>query len=172
MTACRRAGRARRTLAPCVVLLVAALAVSACALFEGAREERRERNRPLRQVTPPVAFEMLRDASELSVVDLRSHAEFHGPLGHIHGALNVPAEDLDRRMREISYLRSRTFLVYCRQQCERPLLERLARAGFVDAMVLHGGLEAWIGDGFGTVGAGGDAASHDDKVRGIAGNPG
>jgi len=169
----------RPTAALVLLVLVAGGALfSACGLLEGARKVRSQRDRPLRQVSCGVAFEMLRDSSELSILDLRSQQDFHGPLGHIHGALNVPAEDLEARLREISYLRSRTFLIYCRQQCDRPLLQLLADSGFVDGMVLHGGLEAWLDEGFGTVGAGGDGSDggdgkpHDDKVRGIAGDPG
>lgn len=42
------------------------------------------------------------DAGEpLLVLDVRTAAEFHGPQGHIRGALNLPLEQLPERLAEL-----------------------------------------------------------------------
>lgn len=111
-----------------------------------------ERPPPFRRVTPPVAFEMLRDAPYLAIVDLRSTAEFRGPLGHINGARNVPMDDLTVRYLELLDLREQTFLVYCgNRECNGETMEFLIGHGFEDAVLIDGGIEAWLADGFGTV---------------------
>jgi rhodanese-related sulfurtransferase len=105
-----------------------------------------------RRVTPPVAFEMLRDAPYLAIVDLRPADAFRGPLGHINGARSVPMGDLAVRYLELLDLREQTFLVYCgSRECNGEIMEFLIGHGFEDAVLIDGGIEAWLADGFGTV---------------------
>lgn len=126
------------------IVLVIALLASACA----------SRGKPsgpgYRQIGPAVAFAMLRDSAELFLLDLREAAEFSGPLGHIPRARNVPLSDLDRKMREIRQFRGLTFLVYCRgdDTCGDSGMRRLQEAGFDNAILLAGGIEAWIAAGY------------------------
>ena len=159
-----------RALAAVVVLAV--LAVGACrSTREKAATDPMEQ--PLRKVTPPVAFEMLRDAPYLAVVDLRSAEQFNGPLGHINGARNLALADLRENYRELNDLKERTFLVYCAQnECDGEAMEFLLEHGFADAVLMAGGIEAWLAGGYGTVGFSGDGAGlpgsrhrHDSSTR-------
>ena len=138
-----------------------ALAVAGCGLFRRAERPRQ----PIRRVGPPVAFEMLRDSPDLPILDLRPADEFHGPLGHLMGAVNAPLGELEKRRDVLRLLRPRTFLVYCAENCPRETLQRLRSLGLDDAMHLWGGVTAWRADGYGTVGAG-DPADHVDEPRG------
>ncbi len=125
------------------------LAGAACGTRDGVT-----RREVFRQVTAPVAFEMMHDFPSLPVLDLRPAADFHGEHGHIRGAVNVPLAHLDELLRDIAYLRGQTFLVYCEaDECEPQALDYLRGQGFDNAMLLHGGILAWLGTGFGTVGA-------------------
>ncbi len=129
---------------PCALGLLVVVALAACA----SRGEAPARG--YRRVGPAVAFSMLRDSAELFLLDLREAAEFSGPLGHIPRARNVPLSDLDRKMREIRQFRGLTFLVYCRgdDPCGDAGMRRLQEAGFDNAILLAGGIEAWIAAGF------------------------
>lgn len=119
-----------------------------------------------RRVRPPVAFEMLRDTPELAILDVRSEADFHGALGHLRGARNLPVAELPLRYLEILDLRRETFLVYCRaNECSPEAMTFLDAYGFADAMLIDGGIDAWIEDGFGTVGID-DPEEHEDWFRG------
>jgi rhodanese-related sulfurtransferase len=141
-------------------LLALALLLPACRSGRGGEEP------PFRRVRPPVAFEMLRDSEDLPILDVRSAADFHGPLGHLRGARNIPLAELPVRYLELLDLASRTFLVYCyRDECEPAAMDFLLAYGFTDAMLIDGGIEAWIDDGFGTVGAGAPP-EHEDEIRG------
>ena len=106
-----------------------------------------------RRVKAPIAFEMLRDnPEELLVVDLREPEEYRGPLGHLHRARNVPLSQLPWRLAELSGYRRQTFLVYCRNDdCGPQGMQILVTNGFDNAVLLDGGIEAWLRLGFGTV---------------------
>ncbi len=106
-----------------------------------------------RKVKAPVAFEMLRDnPEELLVLDLREPSEYRGPLGHLHRARNLPLDQLPWRLVELASYRRQTFLVYCRNDdCGPKGMEILRASGFDNAVLLDGGIEAWLRLGFGTV---------------------
>lgn len=107
----------------------------------------------LRQVDPAVAFEMLRDSPALFILDLRSAAEFHGPKGHLHGATNIPLRQLSQRLSELIGYREHTFLVYCDgTDCGQKGMHILLAGGFDSAILIVGGIDGWIADGYGTVG--------------------
>lgn len=150
-TAHRRTAHHRTVLRP-VLLAAAAVALlaTACASRDGGKP------RPVfHQVTAPVAFEMMHDFPDLPVIDLRPAADYHGPSGHIRGAFNAPFEALPELLRDIAYLKEETFLIYCQaHECEPSVLDWFRDRGFENAMLIHGGIEAWIDAGFGTVGAG------------------
>jgi len=99
-----------------------------------------------------VAFEMLRDNPGLAVIDLRSRFEFTGPIGHVKGARSIPLDELPERLPALIPLKDRTFLVYCgHDDCGEKGLEVLIAAGFGEAILMDGGIDAWVMDGFGTV---------------------
>lgn len=140
---------ARASAVPVAVLLVLALAAGGC---RTVRDGDGEDVAAFSRVRPPVAFEMLRDSPGIAVLDLRSRFEFTGPVGHVRGARNIPLEELPARLDELSALKDRTFLVYCGHDgCGREGLEILLRAGYDEAILMDGGIDAWVMDGFGTI---------------------
>lgn len=136
--------------APALLLAGALLAT----LLGACRSAQSDIDHPGRRVRPPVAFEMLSDAPSLTVVDLRRPEEFGGPLGHLARARNIPLERLPDSLEQLDYLRELTFLVYCRgwDDCGDEAMRLLIGRGFYDAVLMEGGIEAWLRDGFGTVG--------------------
>ncbi|HEX2251633.1 MAG TPA: rhodanese-like domain-containing protein [Thermoanaerobaculia bacterium] len=151
----------RRRPLPALLLPLVVLVVLLPACRSGRGDEP-----PFRRVRPPVAFEMLRDSEDLPILDVRPDAEFHGSLGHLRGARNIPLAELPVRYLELLDLRNRTFLVYCqRDECEPAAMDFLLAYGFEDAMLIDGGIEAWRAAGFGTVGAGAPP-EHEEDVRG------
>lgn len=136
--------KTRRVLA---LLLLGLLLLTGCRMFR-----RRERP-PFRKITPPVAFEVLRDSPDVLVLDLRSRREFLGDTGHIFRSRNIPLERLSERMDEIAPFRDDTFLVYCRadDKCGEEGMAILVSSGFENAILIDGGIDGWIRYGFRTV---------------------
>jgi rhodanese-related sulfurtransferase len=114
---------------------------------------RRAANRPpFKKLSPPIAFEMMRDNPEMLVLDLRPPQEYNGETGHIRRARNIPVERLPYRLLEISSFRDDTFLVYCRaDDCGEKGMAVLLASGFENAVLMEGGIDSWIRRGFKTV---------------------
>ena len=140
--------KTRRVLALLLLgLLLGLLLLTGCRMFR-----RRERP-PFRKISPPVAFEVLRDSPDVLVLDLRSRQEFLGDTGHIYRARNIPLDRLSERLLEIAPFRDDTFLVYCRgnDKCGEEGMAILVSSGFENAILVDGGIDGWIRDGFRTV---------------------
>lgn len=140
--------RALAALAALSALLAVSCAASGCATLRKRAAERP----PYRKVSPPIAYEILRDNANLLVLDLRPAQEFHGDTGHIWSAYNIPADRLPFRLLEISPFREETFLVYCdTPQCAENGMAVLVSSGFENPILIEGGIEGWIARGFRTV---------------------
>lgn len=150
-----RRSAATRSAPGIALLLVLLLAVPGALVVGGCRsaaggEGKRERS--FSKVRPGVAFEMLRDNPGIPVLDLRTRFEFTGPIGHVKGARNVPLDDLPATLGALTPLKTRTFLVYCDHgECGEKGVEVLLRSGFREAILMDGGIDAWVMGGFGTV---------------------
>jgi rhodanese-related sulfurtransferase len=131
-----------------LVLLLAVLLLPGCSYLR----RRRASGPPYRKLSPPVAFELIRDNPGMLVLDLRPPQEFDGATGHIRGASNIPLQRLPYRLLEISSYREETFLVYCRADgCGAQGMSILLSSGFENAILMDGGIDSWIRSGFRTV---------------------
>lgn len=130
-----------------LVLLLVLTALAGCSLF------RRKGDRPAyRKLTPPVAYEMMRDSPDMLIVDLRSSGAFNSETGHVRRSLNIPLERLPYRLLEISTFRDETFIVYCdTPACAEEGMNILISSGFENAVLMDGGIDDWIKAGFKTV---------------------
>jgi rhodanese-related sulfurtransferase len=125
--------------------------LSGCASVKGWLVARKARRAPYLVVTPAVANEIVRDTPDVFILDLRGPEEFQGPKGHLHDALNIPLARLPYRLLEIRSFRGETFLVYCdSDQCGATGMKFLSDGGFQDAILIGGGIDAWIRSGFTT----------------------
>lgn len=116
------------------------------------KEKPRKPGFPYRRLRPPVAYEMMRDTPDMLILDLRQATEFNGPTGHLRRAQNIPLAELAGRLGELEVFRDDTFLVYCQDDpCAQAGLDLLREKGFDGAVLLQGGIDAWIRSGFRTV---------------------
>jgi len=141
------------------------LALLGLLLLTGCRMFKRRERPPFRRISPPVAFEILRDSPDVLTIDLRTRKEFLGDTGHIYRARNIPLDSLPDRLLEIAPFRADTFLVYCRgdqghqshqshqgkDTCGEEGMAILVSSGFENSILIDGGIDAWIESGFRTV---------------------
>ena len=73
--------------------------------------------------------------------------------GPLRGARNCPLQRLPYRLIELANDRDETILVYCREDpaCGKDGMAVLVASGFEDAILIEGGIDRWIRDGFKTV---------------------
>jgi rhodanese-related sulfurtransferase len=127
------------------------LLLLAVLLSSGCRSMRNRERPPFRKITPAVAYELMRDNPDMLVIDLRAPQEFQGETGHLRRAVNIPLDRLPHRLIEISAWREETLLVYClRGSCEQEGMAVLVSSGFENPILMEGGIDAWIEDGFKT----------------------
>jgi rhodanese-related sulfurtransferase len=130
-------------------LATAAAGLAGCATVNRWLASREAGKPPFRVVNPGVANEIVRDAPDVFILDLRSPEEFQGPKGHLRNALNMPLGRMPYRLLEIRNFRGETFLVYCgSDECGRTGMRILKDSGFPDAILIDGGVDAWLRAGF------------------------
>ncbi len=142
---------------PWAPLLATALVVAGCSTL--VRIEGTEL--VYRQVTPEVAFEMLRDSPDALVVDLRPRAEAAQSAAGRQRVRNLPLQELAERAAELAAFRNQTFLVYCGGDpgCGEQGMRILAEHGCAYAVLIAGELASWALDGSAAPGAAEAAAA-------------
>ena len=146
---------------------VVPLLVFTLPLVAGCAQFRRPAQRPpFKKLSPPIAYEMMRDSPEMLILDLRPPQEYNGPTGHIRQAQNIPLERLPYRLLELRPFREETVLVYCRaDDCGEKGVAILTASGFEDAILMEGGIDSWIRQGFKTVLPDAEAAERTRRLK-------
>ena len=106
------------------------------------------------EVAPQIANEMMRDARQIVVLDIRPNELYRGPDGHIAGAISAPFDTIEKQLPELLPYQNQTVLVYGQNSTDGALAARLLSvAGFRNIVHIDGGLESWIALGYRTVNA-------------------
>ncbi len=104
-------------------------------------------NPPDASAIPTITAAALRDsltADTLAVVlDVRTVAEFSGPLGHIDGARLIPVQVLDQRLAELDSLKGQPIYVICRSGNRSKTATRILLEHRFEAVNIAGGMRAW-----------------------------
>ncbi len=146
--------------------LVAVALLAGCGTMARWMDKRRARNGPYALVSPAVAFEIMRDAPLVFVLDLRSPEAFQGPYGHVRNAFNIPLGRLPYRLLEMRAYSRETFLVYCDSaDCGLAGMKILKDSGFNDAILIRDGIHGWLCGGFATYVRSGTLHPADAKIR-------
>lgn len=83
------------------------------------------------------------------LVDVRGVADFTGELGHVHGALNLPVNELQDRAGELAAYTDRQIAIICHTDRRSVTAANLlAERGFTCLSVVRGGMVDWHRAGF------------------------
>lgn len=101
---------------------------------------------PATQAPPITQAELLeriaKKDTDLVVLDVRTPAEFAA--GHVRGARNVSHDELPARLAELSSLKSKDVVLYCRTGKRAAIAAQTLRAaGFAKLLHLEGDFVAW-----------------------------
>ena len=102
---------------------------------------------------------------DIVVLDVRSTRDYHGDLGHVAGSLNIPLDELPRRLSEIEPRRERPVAVICRtNRMSGKAVTLLRNAGFTQALLVNDGMVGWQRQGLSAdkAGAQGTSTAPDD----------
>jgi glyoxylase-like metal-dependent hydrolase (beta-lactamase superfamily II)/rhodanese-related sulfurtransferase len=90
--------------------------------------------------------------SDLTILDVRSPEELHGPDGFIEGSLNIPLPELEARRQEIPS--GKPVVVVCHSGSRSALAtQQLLKEGLSEVANLRGGLSHWNDEGYPLKGA-------------------
>ena len=104
------------------------------------------------KVNAAVAQVMLLDNRQLVVFDFRPNSEYWGPSGHIAGAISTPLDGIEMKLPELLPYQNTTVLAYGETNEDGERGARiLAAAGFRNVVVIDGGIQKWLDDGYKTV---------------------
>jgi uncharacterized membrane protein YdjX (TVP38/TMEM64 family)/rhodanese-related sulfurtransferase len=85
----------------------------------------------------------------IAVLDVRSAADYNGELGHISDALNIPLDELPRRIGELDAHRLTPLAVICRtSRMSDTAVKMLHDAGFKRVLLVDDGMVGWQKQGF------------------------
>ena len=99
-------------------------------------------------ISPEELRERMKTGPVPVIVDVRTPAEFQGPLNRIAGAISLPLADLDAKPDRLVKYRDRDLVVVCLSGARsRKAAEILSSRGF-SVKNLTGGLNAWNRLGF------------------------
>ncbi|MGD9591111.1 MAG: rhodanese-like domain-containing protein [Candidatus Berkiella sp.] len=80
------------------------------------------------------------------IIDIRSHERFD--LGHILGAINIPAENFDAGLKTLNKYKNRPMVLVCSQGNDAPKKGKVLKGnGYTDLYHLAGGMDAWHAQG-------------------------
>ena len=84
------------------------------------------------------------------LLDVRTHDEFNGKakpeFGRLKNAINIPIQELDKRMSELDQHKEKQIIVYCSHSRRSPQASwMLTQKGFTKVANMTGGMSEWIG---------------------------
>jgi rhodanese-related sulfurtransferase/DNA-directed RNA polymerase subunit RPC12/RpoP len=85
---------------------------------------------------------------EVLFLDVRTPEEFNGKaeekFGAIKGAINIPVQELEKRMKELNAYQHKKIIVYCSHSHRSPRASYLlTKSGFTDISNMLGGMSVW-----------------------------
>jgi rhodanese-related sulfurtransferase len=93
-------------------------------------------------ISQDTLLEQLQNGESPIILDVRTPREYQQ--GHVPGAVNLPYQQIGRRMAELEQIRDRQVVVYCevgpRARVAQSMLEQ---AGFTDVQHLAGDMAGW-----------------------------
>jgi len=98
----------------------------------------------VRTIDSELLFQQMRSGRRVTIVDIRSAAEFNAPTGHVPGAISIPLAQLMTRTEELDSSRATSLVVVSADGDSSCLaVIELELAGFLEARSLEGGIRRW-----------------------------
>jgi uncharacterized membrane protein YdjX (TVP38/TMEM64 family)/rhodanese-related sulfurtransferase len=100
-------------------------------------------------IDAPALKRRLEGGESQTILDVRNPDEYHGELGHIPGALNIPVAVLPDSLPRLETFKDKSLVIVCRTDKRSAKAAELLRGkGFRRVLVLRGGIEQWNREGF------------------------
>jgi rhodanese-related sulfurtransferase len=99
---------------------------------------------PIKNITVKELKQQIKNDSSLVILDVRTPAELTGPLGKIDGVINIPVQELDKRVDELNKYKNQEIAVICRTGHRSSIGTKiLLKHGFTKVENVEGGMTAY-----------------------------
>lgn len=99
---------------------------------------------PIKTITVKDLKQQIKNDSSLVILDVRTPAELTGPLGEINGVINIPVQELDKRVDELNKYKNQEIAVICRTGHRSSIGTKiLLKHGFTKVENVEGGMTAY-----------------------------
>ena len=100
-----------------------------------------------KRISTKQVCDFLKDSS-IVILDVRTPGEYNGTTGtnygRIKGALNIPIQDLEKRIGELDNIKDKQILVYCSHSRRSPRASYMLNMhGFNNVTNMDGGMSVW-----------------------------
>lgn len=86
----------------------------------------------------------MKENPDLIILDVRKPEELSGPLGKIDGVINIPVQELEKRVNELDKYKDKDIAVICRTGHRSVIAtEILLKHGFTKTKNVEGGMTAY-----------------------------
>lgn len=114
-----------------MLAIIFLLTISACAQVDNDK-----------MITNDEFRKILKNNPSAIVLDVRTAEELKGPLGKIDNVINIPVQELNRRIHELEKFKDQEIIVICRtQNRSSAAVDILSKYGFRAKCVLGGMME-------------------------------
>ena len=87
--------------------------------------------------------------NDINIIDVRTAADFTGKLGHVEQAVNLPLEEIGKRLSELGDDLTRPIAIVCTTDRRSVKAEQILTGhGFTDVHVVKGGMTDWNTNGY------------------------
>jgi adenylyltransferase/sulfurtransferase len=97
----------------------------------------------IKHVTPKQAQTLLDKDTSIVVLDVRTPEELQSATGKLPRAINIPVQDLEKRLTELDKYKSREILVYCRSGNRSTRASNILLTKDFKLIHLDGGILQW-----------------------------
>jgi len=100
-----------------------------------------------KSITPKQVCDLLNDTTVV-VLDVRTPGEYNGSsgtnYGHLKRAINIPIQELEKRINELNGVKDKQILVYCSHSRRSPRASYMLNThGFNNVTNMSGGMSEW-----------------------------
>ena len=99
---------------------------------------------PVKNISVTELKQQIKDNPDLIVLDVRTPEELSGPLGKIDGVVNIPVQELEKRVGELDKYKDKEIAVICRTGHRSSIGTKiLMKHGFTKVENVEGGMTAY-----------------------------
>lgn len=99
---------------------------------------------PENNITVSELKKQMKENPDLIILDVRTPEELSGPLGKIDGVINIPVQELEKRVEELNKYKDKEIAVICRTGHRSGIgTEILLKHGFTKVENVEGGMTAY-----------------------------